>query len=120
MANPNIVNVTTIYGKVTGALAGTSESAIVTNSAASGKIYKVNTLYAANTSTTTTYSVTIDLYKNGTTSYKIASGVSVPVGGSIIVVGKDSSIYLEEGDSVRVSASAANFINVVASWEEIN
>lgn len=120
MANPNIVNVTTIYGKVTGALAGTSESAIITNSAASGKIYKVNSLYVANTSSTTSYNITVDLYKGGTTSYKIANTVAVPTGSTLVVIGKDSSIYLEEGDSVRVSASAANFLNVVASWEEIN
>jgi hypothetical protein len=120
MANPNIVNVTTIYGKTAGTVATASAAALVTNSAASGKIYKVNTLYVSNTSTTTGYDITVDIFKGGATSYKIANAVTVPVGSSIVVVGKDTSIYLEENDSLRVLASTAGFLNVVASWEEIN
>lgn len=120
MANPNIVNVTTIQGKVSGSLATTSLTGVVSNSAASGKVYKINSMYVANTSTNTNYTITVDVYKGGTTSYKIANEVTIPVGSSIIAIGKDSSIYLEEGDSIRVAASAANFLNVITSWEEIS
>ena len=38
MAAPNIVDVTTIIGKTAVQIVGTSPSAIVTNSAASGKV----------------------------------------------------------------------------------
>lgn len=120
MANPNIVNVTSIYGKVAGAVAGTSAANIVANSAGSNKIYKINTVTVSNINTTTAYSITIDLYKSGTTSYKIANEVAVPVGGSVIAISKDSSVYLEEGDSLRALASGASALNVVVSWEEIS
>jgi hypothetical protein len=120
MANPNIVNVTTILGKTAGTVATASAAALISNSADSGKIYKVNTLYVANTSTTTAYNISVEVFKGGATAYRIANAVSVPVGGSVVVIGKDSSLYLEENDSLRVFASTANFLNVVASWEEIN
>jgi len=42
MANPNIINVGTISGKTVGAALGTATADIVTNSAASGKIFKIN------------------------------------------------------------------------------
>ncbi len=48
MAAPNIVDVTTIIGKTAVQAVGTSATAIVTNSAASGKVLKVNALYVSN------------------------------------------------------------------------
>ena len=45
MAAPNIVNVATITGKTSVLTVTTSATAIVTNSAASGKVFKVNALY---------------------------------------------------------------------------
>ena len=42
MAAPNIVNVSTITGKLAVQAVGTSATAIVTNSAASGQVYKIN------------------------------------------------------------------------------
>jgi hypothetical protein len=48
MAAPNIVNVATITGKTAVQAVGTSATAIVTNSAASGKVFKVNALYVSN------------------------------------------------------------------------
>ena len=42
MANPNIVAVTEIYGKLNVQTVTTSPSAIVSNTAGSGKIIKIN------------------------------------------------------------------------------
>ena len=44
MANPNIVNVSTIYGKTAVANVSTSVAAIVNNAPSSGSIYKINSL----------------------------------------------------------------------------
>ena len=48
MAAPNIVNVTTITGKTAVQAVGTSAASIVTNSAESGKVLKINALYVSN------------------------------------------------------------------------
>ena len=42
MANPNIVNVTSIYGKTSVQAVGTGAADIVTNSASSGYVVKIN------------------------------------------------------------------------------
>lgn len=117
MAAPNIVNVTTITGKTAVQAVGTSATAIVTNSSASGKVYKVNALYVSNVDGTNNATVNIDLYRSST-AYHIAKTVTVPADATIDVMTK--AIYLEEGDSLRLTASAASDIEAVCSYEEIS
>lgn len=117
MAAPNIVNVTTITGKTAVQAVGTSATAIVTNSAASGKVFKVNALYVANVDGALSADLTVDLYRSST-AYRIAYTVSVPPDASLDVITKP--IYLEEGDSLRLTANAANDLEAVCSYEEIS
>ena len=117
MAAPNIVNVSTITGKTAVLAIGTSASAIVTNSAASGKVFKVNALYVANVDGVNAADVTVDLFRSST-AYKIANTISVPADASLDVISK--AIYLEEGDALRLTASAANDLEAVCSYEEIS
>jgi hypothetical protein len=119
MANPNIVNVATIQGRTTATVVTTSTTAVITNSTNTNKIFKVNSLYISNTSSTTAYSITVDLFRNSV-SYKLANTIAVPANASLIVIDKNSNVYLEEGDTIRAQGSAANFLNLVASFEEIS
>lgn len=122
MANPNIVNVTTITGKTVGAAVTTSAAALVSNASSSGKILKINSLIVANVTTTPTTptTITVDVYKNQTTAYRLAYTISVPTNSTLIVVSKDTAIYLEENDSLRVLASAGTSLEAVCSYEEIS
>ena len=124
MANPNIVNVATINGKTaTVALSTTSATAIVSNAAASGKIYKINCLYVANVDGVNSASITINLYSAadiGGTAYPVCYTITVPADATLIVIAKDSPIYLEEDKSIGAMASAANDLVVIASYEEIS
>ena len=117
MAAPNIVNVVTITGKTAVADVTTTATAIVTNSAASGKVLKVNALYLANIDGAATVDATVDLYRS-TTAYRIASTIAVPADATLDVISK--AIYLEEGDSLRVTASANSDLQAVCSYEEIS
>lgn len=117
MAAPNIVNVSAIYGKTAVQQVGTSATAIVTNSAASGKVLKVNSLYVANVDGTANAEITIDIYRSST-AYRLASTVVVPADAVLDVL--SSSIYLEEGDALRLTANAAGDLEAVCSYEEIN
>lgn len=119
MANPNIVNVTTISGKVVGADVTTSAVALVSNSSASGKIFKINSLHISNVSANND-PITVDLYKNQTDSYHLAFEVVVPAGSTLVVVSKDTGIYLEENDSIRVKAGTVSRLEAVCSYEEIS
>ena len=117
MAAPNIVNVTSIYGKTAVQAVTTSATAIVTNSAASGKVLKINALYVANVDGVNNAEITVDVYRSST-AYKIASTVVVPADASLSIL--DQSIYLEEGDSLRLTANANSDLEAVCSYEDIS
>ena len=124
MANPNIVNVTTIYGNTsTTSLSTTSATSIASNAAASGKVYKVNSIVVSNTNGTTAANITINVYSVaalGGTAYPIASTISVPANATLVVTDKTTSFYLLEDKSIGATAGTANYLTVTASWEEIN
>ncbi len=117
MAAPNLISASAIYGKTAVLAVTTSATAIVTNSAASGKVLKINALYVANVDGTNNADLTVDVYRSST-AYKIASTVTVPADGSISVL--DEPIYLEEGDSLRLTANANSDLEAVCSYEDIS
>jgi hypothetical protein len=119
MAAPNIVNVTTITGKTAVLAVTTSAQAIVTNSGSSGKVFKINSLIVANIDGTNNADVTVDLFRSST-AYRLASTVVVPADATLVVLSKDASVYLEEGDSLRLTASANTDLEAVCSYEEIS
>ena len=117
MAAPNIVNVSTITGKLAVQAITTSATAIVTNSASSGKVFKVNALIISNVDGTNAATVNVDVYRSST-AYHIAKTISVPADSSLDVINK--AIYLEEGDSLRLTASVNSDLEGVCSYEEIS
>ena len=117
MAAPNIVNVSTITGKTAVQAVGTSATAIVTNSASSGKVYKVNALYVSNVNGSSQTTCNIDIYRGGT-AYRIAYTISVPADATMDVISK--AIYLEEGDALRIAAGNSSYLEAVCSYEEIS
>ena len=130
MANPNIVNVTTIYGKTTYLTpSGTSAVVLLPNAASSGKVLKINQIVAANVNGSAAVNTTVSLYSNGAvaqgsapsggTAYPIVSTVSVPALASLIVTDKTTAIYLEEGNSISVTSGTASGITYSISYEEI-
>ena len=124
MANPNIVNVTTIYGNSSQtALSTTSATSLVSNAAASGKVFKINSIVAANVDGTSAADITINVYSAaalGGTAFPIASTISVPADATLIVTDKTTSFYLLENQSIGATAGSASDLVVTASWEEIN
>ena len=118
MAAPNIVNVATITGKsVTGAL-GTSTATLLQNSASSNKVFKINTILISNVDGTSAATAAISLY-DGTDRY-IAKGITVPAGATVVLIDKNSSLYLEEDRIIRGDASAAGDLEFIISYEEIS
>jgi hypothetical protein len=116
MANPNIVNVTSIYGTTYVQAVGTSATAIVP-AVATGSIVKLDALYIGNIDTSSPYKITVDLYRSST-AYNMLYQVSIPAGAGLDVLSK--SIYLQEGDSLRLTADTASKLQAVASGEVIS
>ena len=124
MANPNIVNTTSIYGNSSQtSLTTTSATQIINNAASSGKIYKINSIIVANVDGTSAANITINIYSAaslGGTAYPIASTVSVPANSSFIALDRSTGVYLLENQSVGATAGSASDLVVTASWEEIS
>ena len=124
MAAPNIVNVSTITGKsATLALSTTSATTLVSNAASSGKVFKINMIQVANVDGSNACNVTVDVHtaaSGGGTAYSLASTISVPANASMVIIDKNSSIYLEEDKSISVTAGTANDLEVITSYEEIS
>jgi len=119
MANPNIAALTTINGNTQVQSVTTAATAIVTNSAASGKIIKINSLFISNIDGTNAADITVDLFRSSV-AYKIVSTVSVAADTSFTAIDKTLSLYLLEGDTLRLTASVNSRLQAVCSFEEIS
>jgi hypothetical protein len=116
MATPNIVNVTTINGNTQVLSVSTTATAIANNQPVSNQIFKVNALYISN-QTANTASVNVDIYR-ATVAYPIATTVIVPNNSVLDVISK--SVYLMEGDALRLTASNNSTLTGVCSFEVIS
>lgn len=129
MANPNIVNVTSILGQTTYyAPTGTSAVSLLNNAASSGTVVKIESLVAANTSASAV-NCTVSYYSNATvqgsapsggTAYPICSTVSVPAYASLVVIEKTNGIYLLENACISVTSGTANNLTFTVSYEVIS
>jgi len=124
MANPNIVSVTSIYGKTAYLTpADTASNVLLANAASSGTLLKINQIVAANVDGTNAVDVTVAINTAAAgsgTSYPIVSTVSVPADASLIVADKTTSIYLEEDKSIVVTSGTASKISYTISYEVVS
>ena len=125
MAAPNILSATSIYGKPTGVeLNTTTTTGILT--CASNKVLKINSIICANIDGASAADITINFFDTdsdggGTDrTNPIAKTVSVPADSTLVVIGKDSPIYLEEGDKITGGASANGDIQCTVCYDELD
>jgi hypothetical protein len=132
MANPNIVNVTQIYGQTNYLTpANVSTLVLIANTSGSGNVFKVNQIVAAN-QTNTAANVTVSLFTSGgttsgnavtraaATTFDVTSNISVPAYASLIVMDKTTATYLVEDRAIVCQTGTANAITFSVSYEQIN
>ena len=56
----------------------------------------------------------------GTAPYRIAATVTVPAKATLVVVSRDTAIWLEEADSLRLTASANLYLEGVVSYDLVS
>jgi len=117
MAAPNIIAPSVINGKTAVLAITTSATAIVTNSAASGKVLKIDQLLISNVDGTNNATVNVDIFRSST-AYYLAYLMTVPAGATLDII--SSRVYLEEGDTLRLTASANSDLQGVCSYEDIS
>ncbi len=120
MAAPNIVNVTSITGKTMGAALGTTLTTNILTCSAN-RVLKINSIIVSNVDGTNNADVSVTFYDSSAVAgYRIASTVTVPADSTLVVLGKDSPIYLEESDEIRAGASAVSDLEIIISYEELS
>jgi hypothetical protein len=117
MAAPNLLSLTTVTAKTFVQSVTTTATAMTGNLSGSNKVVKVSALYVSNVDGTNDATIDVDVFRSST-AYYIAKGITVPANSSLDVISK--ALYLEEGDSLRLTASVDGDLQAVCSTEEIS
>ncbi|NBS61527.1 MAG: hypothetical protein EBT26_05735 [Microbacteriaceae bacterium] len=132
MANPNIVNVTSIYGNTAYVVPSTTSAttnwtyngttALTGLTPAAGTVNRVTSIVVSNT-TSSAATATVAIANNSTfgsgTAYNIAYQISVPANTTLIVTDKTTSFYVTENQSVGVTSGTASALTYTATFEAI-
>ena len=125
MANPNLINVSSVLGANAGFnLTSTATATLIT--VASDKLVKINRITCANVDGTNAADVDlfVDGMGTGTTggattgadaTVYLAKTVSVPADSTLVVL--DTPIYLMEGDVLKGGANAASDLDLFVSFD---
>ena len=134
MANPNIVNVASIYGNVgyvipsSAATATTSwtyngTTTLTGLTPAAGTVNRVTSITCANT-TSSAVTATIAIGNNATFGSATvitypAYQISVPPNATLIIIDKTNSVYITENQSVAAFSGTASALTFTATFEQI-
>lgn len=122
MVAPNLISPTTINGKTTFlTLANATETNLLVNAANSNKAIKIISIYAANIDGVVSVDCTLDIYNSATagTGFPIVNTVTVPADATVVLIGRDAPIWLEEDRRLTVQASAGGDLTIICSYEEV-
>ena len=122
MANPNMVNTSSIYGNTSYLIPSTTAATTWTAlTPAVGTINKIDNIVASNvTAATATATVSINsAAAGGGTAYRLIYQLPVPVNAAVVIVDKSTAFYLGEAQSIVVTIGTASAIELTASYEAI-
>lgn len=127
MANPNIVNVSDIRGETESLLVTTSGVAMAangTNGSATNKVHKINVLTVSNIDGINDADITVAIRttvsnSSSTVIRHIVKTVTVPADSTLVVIDKNTSIYIKEDSDLFLTASAAGDLEATVSYETI-
>jgi hypothetical protein len=119
MANVNLKSLTTVLGENSSiAEIPTTASGIVT--CQNNQVLKINSLYVANIDGANTATITADVHNGTNVLSYLVKGTSVGAGGTINIVTVETPIYVTEGQSLRLTASASGDLSGFVSYERIS
>ena len=122
MANPNIVNVSSIYGNTSYLIPSTTSATTWTAlTPATGTVNKIDNIVAANvTSSIAVVTVAINSAAAGAgTNYRLIYQLTIPINAAIVIVDKSTAFYLGEAQSIVVTVGTASSVELTASFEAI-
>lgn len=126
MSAPNLKSPTTITGNTVAVNIGnTSENIIKANAASSGKAIRITSLFVSNVDGTNNADITIKYHTAASggaaaTMYPICTTLAVPADSTVVLLTREQSVWLTEDTRISATASAANDLTVVCSYEEVS
>jgi len=118
MAAPNLISISTVIGKTRADWCTTSFVTILENGANTGQVIRINSLFVTNVGLADAGAF-VDLLRSGLSFYMSYNNL-ISTGSTTVLMGKDTGIYLEEGDSLRIRASASSTLQYMVSYELIS
>ena len=133
MANPNIVNVTSIYGNTAYVVPSNTSASVAWTyngttsltglTPAAGTVNRVTSITVANiTSSAATATIAVannPTYASATVYSYPAYQISVPANATLVVLDKTNSIYVTENQSVGVTSGTGSALTYTATFEAI-
>lgn len=122
MANPNLINASSIYGNTNYLIPSTTAATTWTAlTPAAGTVNKIDNIVASNvTASTATVTVSINSAAAGAgTAYRLIYQLPVPVNAAVVIVDKSTAFYLGEAQSIVVTVGTASAIELTASYEAL-
>jgi hypothetical protein len=118
MAAPNLIGASTITGKTQVVNLTTATSNVITNSSGSSTVGKVNSISLSNYANS---AVEVNVVINrSSVVYYLGGGIVVPSKSTLVLIARDTTVYLEEGDVLQANTSANSSVTLTASYELIS
>ena len=119
MTAPNLLNITSVVAHTATTNVSPITSTSVSNTSGSNTVAKVEDLILVNyTGITQAANVFLNRTVQTPGIYFIAANISVPAYSTLALLGKDTTIYVEEGDSLQ--ANSATTMNMIVGYQIIS
>ena len=96
---------------------------VANNTASSNKLYKINLLSISNVDGVNDATVTVQIrtaVASSPVARHLVKTVTVPADSTLIVIDKNTSLYLEEDMDIKVLASTAGDLEAICSYDVID
>jgi len=117
MTAPNLFNITSVIGKTLAFDVTVTPTTMISNALDSNASIRINSLFVANVGSQTA-TFTVNFIRTSITT-RIARLVPCEIGNTVVVLGKDTSIYLEEGDTLTIQGSINSVLQAMISYDVI-
>ncbi len=118
MTTPNLLTASNCVGKTYTTSLSSSTVTMITNAASSNQLIKLNTILISNFSANVVSTTVI--YNRNTVLTYLAGNVVVPANSTLVVLGKDTPLYIEETDSIQSSCNVGSATSFTCSYELIS
>lgn len=117
MAAPNLLTSTSVTGKTAMAQLTTSTANVLTNASNSNTVIRLDNVILTNYSSLPAFANVV--INRSSVSYYLTGNVSIPANSTLVLLGRDTSLFLEEGDVLQANVNANTAVSFNAAYELI-